>query len=223
MGLPLTRYGLREMAAATAVLGALAVVGWLLWPPAAALPAAIWLAVLLFFRDPPRRPDADGAFISAADGRVADITPLRPDGPLGCEGTQIGVFMSVLDAHVNRAPFEGRVVSVTHRDGGYLDARNPDATELNESTTILFSCPDGAGGEFPLVVRQIAGLVARRIVTDLRPGRQVRTAERFGMVKFGSRVEVQIPAGRFGEVAVKVGQTVRAGKTVIAWPLKSDI
>jgi len=216
--IPLTRYGLYEMIAATAICGALAAAGAVFVTPwLAAAPAALWLAVMAFFRDPPRRPDEPDAFLAPADGKVTDITPVGADGPLGADGVRIGVFMSVLDVHVNRCPFAAEVVDVAHHGGGHTDARRPEASERNESATILLTCRRGRDA-YRVVVRQVAGLIARRIVTDLVPRQRLAAGERIGMVKFGSRVELMVPAGAVGQVAVSVGQTVRAGRTVLIRP-----
>ncbi len=184
--------------------------------PVAILPAAIWVYVLCFFRDPQRSPAEDNAFISPADGKVVDITPVGADSPLGTDGVRIGIFMSIFNVHVNRSPCDGTVTKIEHAPGGYADARKPEAAELNESATIHLSATSSNGQAFPVVVRQIAGFIARRIVTDLHVGQETATAERIGMVKFGSRVETMIPQGQIGEITVEVGQAVRAGRTVLA-------
>jgi phosphatidylserine decarboxylase len=216
MRIPLTQYGRRELLLATVVFGALTATGaWLFWP-AALLPAAAWALVVMFFRDPPRQAEGDG-FLAPADGKVVDVTPVGADGRLRTEGTRIGIFMSLLDCHVNRSPCAAAVAAIEHHDGGYLDARRPEASQANESATILLTHTRG-GRQFQVVVRQIAGLVARRIVTDLRVGQQLAAGQRIGMIKFGSRVEVLLPAGLIGRIGVQVGQTVRAGRTVLVHP-----
>ncbi|MCY2928396.1 MAG: phosphatidylserine decarboxylase, partial [Planctomycetota bacterium] len=133
---------------------------------------------------------------------------------LGQDGVKIGVFMNVFSVHVNRSPFAGRVEEVTHRKGAFLDARDPTATERNESATVKMTCALG-GREFPLVVRQIAGLIARRIVTDLRPGDVLERGQRIGMIKFGSRMELFVPREIAAQVPVTIGQKVYAGLTVL--------
>ena len=219
----LTKYGRREWAAATAVAAVgcavLAVMawrmGWLCLLPVGAI-VPVWLWVTWFFRDPDRPPpDEEGAFVRPADGIVADITPLGPDSALGTDGLQIGVFMSIFNVHVNRCPCDARVVYVTHRPGAFLAARKPDASSRNESTTIRLACANAAG-EHTIVVRQVAGLIARRIVTDLDHGQDVRRGERFGMIKFGSRLELLLPNELVGDVRVRVGEKVAAGRTVLA-------
>ena len=217
MRIPLTHYGRREMVLATAVFGALTVCGALLFWPAALIPAALWAYVIAFFRDPQRLPEAPDALLSPADGKVTDITPVGPAGPLGREGVRIGIFMNVFDVHVNRSPCAGEVTGIEHHEGGYVDARRPEATERNESATVLLACPCGAGA-VPVAVRQVAVLIARRIVTDCRIGQTLAPGERIGMVKFGSRVELMVPSALIGRLGVRVGQVVRAGRTAMVYP-----
>lgn len=218
----LAKYGLREVclaAVAVTVVFALVVVAAALVSPwllvAAAVPMAAWVWVLVFFRDPDRRsPQEEGLFLSPADGRVTDVTPLGPASALGREGVQVGIFMNLFDCHVNRSPCAGRVETIEHRPGAFLDARDPHAGERNEATTIRMRCTH-AGAEFPVLVRQVAGLIARRIVTDLHEGHAVRAGQRIGMIKFGSRLELLVPRELAGEVRVRPGRRVRAGLTVL--------
>jgi phosphatidylserine decarboxylase len=211
----LTSYGLREVLISTVLAAAVgALLTWLFWP-LVVLPVAVWLWVLWFFRDPRRQvPPGDGLLLSPADGKVTDITPVGPDCELGVEGVRIGIFMSVFNAHVNRSPAEATVQEITHHDGSFFDARDPRAAERNESATIRLGYRHGER-DYPLVVRQIAGLVARRIVTDLAPGRALRAGERIGMIKFGSRVELMVPWELIGDVRVNLGDRVRAGLSVL--------
>ena len=214
----LARAGLREIVVAT--LGLACVVGaasWLLgwgwygWV-AVAIAAPVWLWVLYFFRDPDRTiPAGPGLFVSPADGVVTDVTPVGPESELGCAGVRIGVFMSIFSVHVNRAPCDAEVTATAHAPGDFLDVRNPAGWSRNESVTISL-----AYQRHPLVVRQIAGLVARRIVCDCRTGDALRRGQRLGMIKFGSRLELLLPEELNAEVCVSVGQKVLAGSSVLA-------
>jgi len=229
VGFRLTRYGRREVIVATLVAaGLLAMVAYAAWrfspwvALAAAAPVFAWVWVLWFFRDPDRPvPPGDGLFVSPADGRVADITRVGPEGPLGREGVQIGIFMNVFDVHVNRAPCDARVEKIVRVSGAFLDARDPAAAQRNESATITMTHTRD-GRDYPVVVRQIAGLIARRIVTRLCPRQSVRRGERIGMIKFGSRVELLVPTAVADEVRVAVGRRVRAGQTVLLAAEKTD-
>jgi phosphatidylserine decarboxylase len=211
----LTRYGRREIVLATiAAAVAVGVLAWL-YAPAVVLPAAIWVWVLWFFRDPDRRvPSEQDVLVSPADGRVADITPVGMASELGQPGVKIGIFMSIFDVHVNRSPAKACVESVVYRPGGFLDARNPAAGERNESATIRLTCQRGRAS-YPLIVRQVAGLIARRIVTDVTIGRELHAGQRIGMIKFGSRVELIAPVELAEHLRVAQGQKVRAGETVL--------
>jgi len=221
MKIPLTKHGWREMLAATVVFGVLTAAAVMTFWPAAVLPAAAWLFVMAFFRDPPRRADEPDAFLAPADGKVVDVVPVGPESPLGAEGVRVGIFMGLFDVHVNRSPCQGAVSEITRHAGGFVDARRPAASETNESATILLAHSRG-GRTFKVAVRQIAGIIARRIVTDLRVGQQVSTGQRIGMVKFGSRAELILPRELVGEVAARVGQTVRAGRTVLVRPPQQE-
>ncbi len=222
MTLRLAKDGWPQIAGATVILvGGAAVAVWACWPAAygwlAAAPLlVVWLGVLYFFRDPDRvTPGEGGLFVSPADGVVSDITPVGADSELGTEGTRIGVFMSVLSVHVNRVPCDGEVTGVTHRPGRFRDVRDEQAWGLNEATTIRMNYDTG-GRSYPVVVRQVAGLIARRIVCHARPGDRLRRGARFGLIKFGSRLELLLPAALGATVRVQVGQKVAAGTTVLA-------
>jgi phosphatidylserine decarboxylase len=178
-----------------------------------------WLALILtawcayFFRDPPRvTPVRDGLVISPADGRVSRIVNAVPprelelgDRPL----PRVSVFMSVFDCHVNRSPVAGRIERIVYRPGKFLNADLDKASEDNERNALVIVVPGARIG-----VVQIAGLVARRIVSFKREGEAVAAGERFGLIRFGSRLDVYLPEG--ARVLVAEGQTSIAGETVIA-------
>ena len=173
--------------------------------PWAAVPFAI-LAVfcLWFFRDPERTaPTGPGLAVSPADGKVVLIRP-EPDGH-----TRMAIFLNVFDVHVNRSPIAGQVKSVNYKAGKFLVASEVAASVENEQNTLVVE-GDGASLEFS----QIAGLIARRIVCDKKPGDTVQRGERIGLIKFGSRVDLLF--GPEWTLAVKVGERVTAGETVIA-------
>jgi len=218
----LTRYGVREIVIGTVLVVCLwALVVWGLWgfwwwvAPLVVVLGLCWVWMLLFFRDPDRDiPRGEGLFVSPADGRVTDITNVGPESRLGCEGLRVGVFMSIFNVHVNRSPCDGRVEEVAYTRGAFLDARNPHASERNESAAIRMIHSHN-GKEYPVLVRQIAGLVARRIVTDVSEGQVVSRGERIGMIKFGSRLELMLPRELVGDVRVRLGDRVRAGRSVL--------
>jgi phosphatidylserine decarboxylase len=180
--------------------------------------AAFLVALLLgfvcyFFRDPERAIPADEAIIvSAADGLVVGIDEMEePDFHLG-PMIRIAVFLSVFDVHVNRTPCDGTVRSTVHRAGKFLDVRHPQSSQLNECRSWRIETPRG-----DIAVRQIAGLIARRIVAWAGEGAKLTRGQRFGMIRFGSRTEVFLPAEC--TVLVRVGDRVQGAATPIArWP-----
>jgi phosphatidylserine decarboxylase len=162
-----------------------------------------------FFRDPERvAPTGDDLILSAADGKVISIKPVRDVEFIGEEGTLISVFMSVFDVHVNRIPLSGRVDYVKYNPGKFLPAFEDKASLENEQNEMGLDA-----GKGKIVLKQIAGIIARRIVCRVKPGDAVKAGERFGMIKFGSRVDHFIPKNV--EVRIKLNQKVKAGETVI--------
>ena len=220
--MPIAREGWRELLIGTVVLGGLAVlVG--LWARPLAIPfVLLWMWVVWFFRDPRRVRDyAPGDLCAPADGTVTEITELERYEPIAGPAVRIGVFMSIFSVHVNRSPCAGRVRSVAYRPGRFLDARHPDSGELNESGTIVLDTSGHVPG--PVVVRQVAGLIARRIVCHAAVGDEWAIGQRFGMIKFGSRTELIIPRLPDTEVCVAIGDAVRGGLTILArQPVRSS-
>jgi phosphatidylserine decarboxylase len=184
---------------------------WFYAPWAALLPLALIAFSLWFFRDPERRiPDGPGLIVSPADGRVTDIAEIEEIEVLNRRVRRIGIFLSVFDVHVNRAPASGRIVYCAEFEGTYHDARSPAASTHNTARTWGFECEGG----LLLVVRQITGAIARRIVPWAMLEQNVARGERFGMIRFGSRTEICLPLD--AEIAVRVGQKVQGGSTVLA-------
>jgi len=209
---PFTRYGTRELVASALVFGGLTALAAWLWVPAAAAPACLLAVAVGFFRDPERTPpEGDDLLVSPADGRVADVEEVREDDFLDADAVRVGVFMSVFNVHVNRAPLDGKVVFRDYRPGRFLNAMGAEASRQNECSLIGIERPDGTR----VLVKQIAGLIARRIVTDCEVGGEVARGQRIGMVKFGSRLELYVPKAAGFEVAVAVGDVVRAGSSAL--------
>jgi phosphatidylserine decarboxylase len=183
-----------------------------LWIPLGAwVPLTFW--VVAFFRDPVRPgPRGEQLILAPADGRVVSIIPIEEPDFLKGPATRISIFMNVFNVHVNRYPADGVVQYRLYRPGRFLNAAGEKAALENEQCSLGISTDYG-----PLLVRQIAGLVARRIVTDHEAGTRVRQGERLGLIRFGSRVDVFLPPGT--QVRVAVGDVTRAGQTLIAeWP-----
>ena len=165
---------------------------------------------LAFFRDPDRAAPTDpNLIVAAADGTVMDIIELDENEVLKAKMRRVGIFLSIFDVHTNRAPIDGRIIYRQHRDGLCVDARRPDCSEKNESMTWAFQ-----NRRVTIVVRQLTGAIARRIVAWAKSGDDVKKGERFGMIRFGSRTELYLPLN--AELLVKAGDHVLGGSTVIA-------
>jgi phosphatidylserine decarboxylase len=213
--IPVARWGLAEIQLLGYPLLALAILlavwSWYL----AVVPAVLLALVVYFFRDPPRRVPAEpGILVSPADGVVAEVTRLEHDDFIDGPAVRIGIFLSIFNVHINRAPARASVVRLHYSPGLFLNALNPESAIKNENMWIgLEEC------EPPhrrLVVRQIAGLFARRIVCSLRPGEEVDSGHKFGMIKLGSRTELIVRADPGLEISVAVGDRVRAGSSIVA-------
>jgi phosphatidylserine decarboxylase len=191
--------------AALGLLGAIFSWMWLMW-----LATGLALFCLNFFRDPERPiPEGEELVLSAADGVVADIVEIEENEVLKTKCLRVGVFLSVFDVHVNRAPIEGKITYVQHHPGLFLDARDPQCSEKNEAMTWAFE-----GKRATLVVRQLTGAIARRIVPWSKVGDEVPRGHRFGMIRFGSRTEVYLPLN--AKLNVAVGDRVSGVTTIIA-------
>ncbi len=192
----------------------LVLIGWLL-NNSASLPlylVAVFISgfTLFFFRDPERNIPEGSYILAPADGKIISIEQVREDIYLGAPAKQISIFLSIMDVHVNRYPVSGKVEHVTYHPGKYLVAWHPKASELNERAE--FGVVHESG--LKVFFRQITGLVARRIVFHTREGDEVRAGDRFGLMKFGSRMDILLPADM--EVLVKTGDKTIGGETIIA-------
>ena len=213
--LPLARWGLAELQLMGWPLLALTLLaGWFCWY-LAPLPAAALALVVYFFRDLTRRvPEGPGLVVSPADGKIAEVTHLEHDEFIGGPAVRIGIFLSIFNVHLNRAPLECRVIALRYQPGEFLNALRPEIALRNENMWI------GLEEESPphrrLAVRQISGTIARRIVCDLRPGESLERGQKFGMIKLGSRTELILPEVAGLSIDTSVGCRVRAGTTVLA-------
>lgn len=193
---------------------AVAIVLFWLWTPLGWLGTVATLWCVYFFRDPDRvTPAREGILVAPADGRISRIVSAAPPKELGL-GEQplvrISIFMSVFDCHINRSPVAGRIERIVYRAGAFVSAELDKASESNERNTFIIATGSGAR----VAVIQIAGLVARRIVPFAREGETIGVGQRIGMIRFGSRVDLYLPAGTRALVAE--GQTAIAGETVLA-------
>ena len=190
-----------------ACLAAALLLGWLTVPALAAIPLLLGAFFLWFFRDPERSvPTVEGAVVSPADGKVTDVSPVELNGE-PC--TRISIFLNVFNVHVNRSPIGGVISDVTYKRGKFGNAMGAISADENEQNIVTVR---GAVGT--VVFKQIAGLLARRIVFTKRVGDLVACGERVGLIKFGSRVDVVLPAA--AEVKVRVGDHVAGGSSLLA-------
>lgn len=196
----------------------LGVVGYVLWTMTQSgllmiLPLAFALFFLWFFRDPNRRiPTGPGEIVSPGDGVVTEAEWIETT--IG-NRLRLSIFLSVFNVHVNRSPIAGTVTSVEYRVGKFMNAMHPESNQENEQTLVVIESAETQGGvSYEVAFKQIAGLLARRIVCNLNEGDRVERGQRIGLIKFGSRVDVLCPAD--AELRVKVGSHVKGGSTVLA-------
>jgi phosphatidylserine decarboxylase len=214
--LPFARWGLAELHLMALPLLALTIL--LACTPywyTTILPSVPLCLVVYFFRDPTRRvPSEPGLLVAPADGKVVEITRLEHDEFIGGPAVRIGIFLSIFNVHLNRAPAESRVIALRYSPGRFLNALNPESAIRNENTWI------GLEEESPphrrMVVRQISGAIARRIVCDLRPGEVLARGQKIGMIKLGSRTELILSDTDDLKLKVEIGQKIRAGTTIVA-------
>jgi len=209
----------REGFAFVGLFAAVTAVLFLIWTPLGWAGVVLTIWCYYFFRDPARvTPDRPGLLVSPADGVISLIEPAVPPAELGMGAepmTRVSVFMNVFDCHVNRVPIGGTIAAVAYRPGKFLNASLDKASEDNERNGLAITLADGR----QVGVVQIAGLVARRILCEVKPGDVLETGARFGMIRFGSRVDVYLPEGV--QPLVALGQVMTSGETVIA-DLTSD-
>ncbi len=174
-----------------------------------AIPFILTLFMAFFFRDPERTtPEGDNIFVSPADGRVIQIQNIVEENYLESSAIEISIFMSPLNVHVNRAPCDGTVEAVVHTPGKFLSAFKPEASLKNENIAMLLK-----SDYYRVLVRQVAGAVARRAVCRAKPGDVLKKGERYGVIKFSSRLDIYLPEKT--EIKVKLGDKVKAGETIL--------
>lgn len=193
----------------------LAIAAYIVWRNIAGtlvlvLTAALWFMVLYFFRNPQRKVlEQSGVVVGPCDGKVVEILRMVEGEYLNREAIRISVFLSVLDVHVQRAPLAGRVALVEHHPGKFLQAFRPAASQTNDHIAMLIETDRG-----PILVKQIAGILARRCMNFARVGDELQSGQRFGLIRFGSRVDLFLPAR--AEVLTEVGDQVYGGITPVA-------
>tara|TARA_A100001015_G_scaffold179286_1_gene199327 strand:+ start:1275 stop:1967 length:693 start_codon:yes stop_codon:yes gene_type:complete len=196
------------------IFSAITVILFLIYIPLVWIGIGLTIWCYYFFRDPKRTtPVRDGLIVSPADGVISLIEKTMPPPELVIKNealTRISVFMNVFDCHVNRSPIGGDVIEINYRPGKFFNASLDKSSVDNERNSLVLQIPDGRH----IVIVQIAGLVARRIVSFVKTNQRLRTGQRFGLIRFGSRVDVYLPDGV--QPLVSLGQTMVSGETVIA-------
>lgn len=231
MRIPLTKYGWPQVVVFPAVVLAIMVVSVPVGVGVLSLSTVLlieaFLAVLLiwiltFFRDPYRLSPSDKKVLLApADGKITDIETIKENDFIGEQALRIGIFLSIFDAHINRAPCDVKVEKITYKKGKHKNAIHPQSGRVNESNDLCLIRTDGPNEK--LIVRQISGAVARRIVCRTRPGQKLAGGEKFGMIKFGSRTELYVPARENVKLLVKSGDNVKAGLTpVVRYEIREE-
>ncbi len=223
MRIPLTKYGLPQVVTYPAVISmlmaAMIAPGILLLPvwgvlviETVLLVALIW--VLAFFRDPQRCIGEDkNILLSPADGKITDIEIIQADNIIDGQALRIGIFLNIFNVHINRTPCAVKIDEITYRKGQYKNAMSPQSSRVNESNDIVMTRLAEPCDK--LLVRQISGAIARRIVCEARTGQNFAGGQRFVMIKFGSRTELYLPMRKNVKCPVKVGDKVKAGLTVL--------
>jgi len=224
MRIPLTKYGwpqvllfpviLLASMAGYLLLGLVFLPGWAI-VSGEVIMAVLLIWVLSFFRDPYRLCPLDNKILLApADGKITDVEPVQHEDFIGGEALRIGIFMSIFNTHINRAPCNVKIEKIAYKKGRYKNAMNPESGRVNESNSLALVRTDEPKDK--LLVRQISGAIARRIVCAAKEGQQLTSGEKFGMVKFGSRTELYLPARDDLKCLVRIGQKVKAGVTPVA-------
>ncbi|MHC4394924.1 MAG: phosphatidylserine decarboxylase [Planctomycetota bacterium] len=218
MKIPLTKYGWPQVAIFPAVVLAAMVICplvempiWLIYLTEAIL-AVILVWSLAFFRDPQRTTPADkNLLLAPADGKITDIETIEENDFIGGSTLRIGVFLNIFNVHINRSPCNAKVERIIYKKGKYKNAMTPQSGRVNESNNLALVRTDSP--EDKLIVRQISGAIARRIVCRAQQGQELTGGEKFGMIKFGSRTELYVPADENVKCLVKIGDKVKAGIT----------
>jgi phosphatidylserine decarboxylase len=223
MRIPLTKYGWPQVviypAVILAVMAAVALgttAGLQLWAIISieVLFGAILIWILCFFRDPERScPSDKNLLLAPADGKITDIEKVENNVFLGGAALRIGIFLSIFNTHINRAPCNVKVEKITYKKGKYKNALNPESARVNESNELNLVRTDSPHDR--LIVRQISGAIARRIVCKTTEGSELAGGEKFGMLKFGSRTELYVPLHENAKCMVKIGDKVKAGLTTL--------
>ncbi len=222
MRIPITKYGLPQVVIypglcilAMAIVIILAAVNVILFWTIEAILAVVLVWLLSFFRDPNRKiPAGDNLLLAPADGTITDIEEVDEPAFIGGKAARIGIFLTIFNVHINRTPCAVKIEKITYRKGSFTNAMNPQSGKVNESNDIAMNRLTQPCDK--LLVRQISGAIARRIVCEAESGQEFTGGAIFGMIKFGSRTELYLPAQSSAKIIVKKGDKVKAGLTILA-------
>jgi phosphatidylserine decarboxylase len=220
MRIPLTKYGWPQAEVFPLIIIAAMIICLLVLSKGVIFVTEVILAVVLvwvlsFFRDPERTPPADkNILLAPADGTIRDIEVVDENDFIGGKAMRIGIFLSIFDVHINRSPCDVKVEKITYKKGDYKDARNPQAGAVNESNDLWLIRT--VEPKDRLIVRQISGAIARRIVCEAQEGQKLTGGQKFGMIKFGSRTELYLPSRDDIKCLVRKGDKVKAGLSILA-------
>lgn len=221
MRIPITKYGLPQVVIFPGLTVLVMVIFAFAMPAdaplfvAEAVLAIVLIWMLSFFRDPSRKvPAGDNLILAPADGKISDIEVVDEASFIGGKATRIGIFLSIFNVHINRTPCAVKIEKITYRKGRFINAMNPESGKVNESNDIAMTRL--AKPDEKILVRQISGAIARRIVCDAQGGQEFTGGCVFGMIKFGSRTELYLPAESSAKIIVKKGDKVKAGLSILA-------
>jgi phosphatidylserine decarboxylase len=223
MRIPLTKYGWPQVVVVPAVIlvvmGVCLIAGLRYWPvwgiyASESLLIILLIFVLSFFRDPLRQiPTEEHLILAPADGTITDIETIEEESHIGGPAVRIGIFLSIFNTHINRAPCNVKVEKITYKKGQYKNAAKVESGRINESNNLNLVRIDNPDDK--LILRQISGAIARHIVCRVKEGEHLKSGEKFGMIKFGSRTELYLPFRENVRTLVKKGDKVKAGLTVL--------
>ena len=217
MRIPLTKYGWPQVVVFPAIIITAMIVCFFTVPAAAIILAVVLIWVLSFFRDPDRIPPRfigdKNILLAPADGTIRDIEVVDESDFIGGKALRIGIFLSVFNVHINRSPCDVTVEKIIYKKGSFKDARNPQAGKVNESNDLWLIRTDEPADK--LIVRQISGAIARRIVCEAQQGQKLAGGQKFGMIKFGSRTELYVPSRDNIKCMVRKGDKVKAGLSIL--------
>ena len=212
MKLTIAKYAINDVIIMMLITGVIGYFSYQLQPILIVLPLILFLFTLYFFRDPSREiPDDNNLILSPADGRIIEISEVIEDTFIKGPSIKIAIFLSLFDVHINRAPCDGKIVLLEYRKGKFLVASDPEASRQNERNSIGLI----ASNSFKILIRQIAGIIAQRIVCGINLNQEIKKGMQIGMIKFGSRTEIYLSKNKIEKINVKLNDHVKSGESIL--------